>query len=330
MLNTFQKKYGLKNRELSLLCGCSLPTVQKWRSGNVPLPEVVHRFLAVLDAAYQGNNIGLKCFVEQAAAAAGKAGVSAAMVEEFAEQTAEAGAANRALLPATRTPEELLLLYKAREEAVQRTRQRVEDSERLRDRMLAEMSYQLRTPMNSILGAGQILQQELSGSAQSELADAVLNSGNEMMRVIDSLEGFSDVKPPVVQPDEAVALVVEDDAAGQVVLSAMLRKLGVRAERAGNGVEAVRMTERQQFDYIFVDIQMPVMDGAEAVREIRRREKKAKREPAFICATTAHAMSGDREKYLGAGMDAYLAKPISLNALSEVIKSREAAERRTL
>jgi len=60
MLNTFQKKYGLKNRELSLLCGCSLPTVQKWRSGTVALPEVVHRFLALLDVAYQGDNSVLK------------------------------------------------------------------------------------------------------------------------------------------------------------------------------------------------------------------------------------------------------------------------------
>ena len=90
------------------------------------------------------------------------------------------------------------------------------------------------------------------------------------------------------------------------------------------------MTECQQFDYIFMDIQMPVMDGVEAVREIRRREKNTKCTPTFLCATTAYAMPGDREKYLAAGMDDYLAKPISLNALSEVIKIRETAERRAL
>lgn len=323
MLVEFQERYGLKNREVALLCGCSLPTVQKWRSGDVELPAVVHRFLALLDAAYQGNRVGLKCFVERADAVAGQGGVSAEMVDEFAEQTAEAGAISRALFPASRTPDELMLLYKAREEAALRARQRAEESERLRDRLLTEMSYQLRTPMNSILGAGQLLRQELQEGPQAELADAVLSSGNEMMRIIDSMEVFSEQKELTGARGDLVALVAEDDTVGQVVLSAMLDKLGIRSERVVNGVEAVRMTDRQKFDYIFMDIEMPVMDGVEAVREIRRREKKAKHPPSFICAATAYAMPGDREKYLAAGMDAYLPKPIGMNALSEVIQSRK-------
>ena len=323
MLIEFQERYDLKNRELALLCGCSLPTVQKWRSGHVPLPEVVHRFLAVLDAAYQGDSIGLKCFVERAAATVGKDGISAAMVEEFAEQTIEAGCAKRASLPATRTPDELMVLYNAREDVARTARKSAEEAERLRDQMLAEMSYQLRTPMNSILGAGQMLRNELQDGSLIELADAVLSSGKEMMHVINSLGLFSGENMPDRESGSKVALIAEDNMATQMVLTAMLRKQGFRVERAGNGVEAVRMTERQQFDCIFMDIQMPVMDGVEAVREIRRCEKKAKRVPAFICATTAYAMPGDREKYLAAGMDVYLAKPISLNALSDVIQSRK-------
>ncbi len=323
MLIAFQEKYGLKNRELALLCGCSLPTVQKWRNGNVELPAVVQRFLVILDAAYQGENTGLRCFIERAAEAAEKGVIGMEMVEEFAEQTAEAGAISRASFPASRTPDELMLLYKAREEAAQRSRQWAEESERLRARLLTEMSYQLRTPMNSILGAGQLLLQELRDGPYGELANAVLSSGNEMMRIIDSMEAFSERKKLTGATGGLVALVAEDDTVGQVVLCAMLNKLGIRSERVLNGVEAVRMMECQQFDYIFMDIQMPVMNGVEAVREIRRLEKKAKRSPAFICATTAYAMPGDREKYLAAGMDAYLAKPIGMDALSEVIQNRK-------
>jgi len=252
------------------------------------------------------------------------------MVEEFAEQTVEAGVAKRTSFPLTRTPDDLMMLYQSREDVARTARKRAEDAERFRDRMLAEMSYQLRTPMNSIIGAGQMLRHELQDGSLVELADAVLSSGKEMMHVINSLSLFSGENIPGRDPGSKVALIAEDNMATQMVLTAMLRKLGFRVERASNGAEAVRMTERQQFDYIFMDIQMPVMDGVEAVREIRRCEKKAKRSPTFICATTAYALPGDREKYLAAGMDAYLAKPISLNALSDVIKSRETAERRVL
>jgi CheY-like chemotaxis protein len=83
-------------------------------------------------------------------------------------------------------------------------------------------------------------------------------------------------------------------------------------------------------NFIFMDIEMPVMNGLDAVREIRRREKKEGREPTFICATTAYVRPGDREKCLAAGMDAYLAKPIGMEALAGVIKSRETTERRVL
>lgn len=87
MLIEFQKKYGLTNRQAALLCGCSLATVQKWRSGNVSLPAVVVRFLAVLDAAYNGNKACLMDFVKEAADPDAGGGVSADCLQQFADTT---------------------------------------------------------------------------------------------------------------------------------------------------------------------------------------------------------------------------------------------------
>jgi len=329
MIIDFQKKYCLTNREAALLCGCSLATVQKWRGGSVPLPDVVHRFLALLDVACHGDGTGLRCFAEQSAEALETGGVSAELVQEFAEQMIEAASEFIQTGCSLRKPDESIRRYKAKEAAAREARKEAEKMNRLRDSRLVEMSYQLRTPMNSILGAGQLLRHELLGSPQETLAETLLSSGSEMMRLIDSMEEFPADRTPTTdqttRPDEIRALIVEDNPASLTVFNAMLLRLGCTTEHALNGLEAVQAAGRQAFDLIFMDIEMPVMNGVDAVRKIRRQEKKESRSPVFICAVTAYAMPGDREKYLAAGMDAYLAKPISLEALSSVVKKRSPA-----
>ena len=326
MLIEFQKKYVLTNRETALLCGCSLPTIQKWRSGSVPLPEIVRRFLTFLDTAYGGNNEGLKCFADQVAGALEEDGVSQELVQEFAEQTVEAAGGSVQKGTVRKESSELLARYKEREAAAREIRERAEEITRLRDDMLAEMSYQLRAPMNAIIGAGQLLQEELRGERWEQIVNTIMDSGDGMMRLIDSMEQFSTGKSPQYeeeeQSDQITALVAEDSSPGRVVIDAMLRRLGCRTDVVENGLEAIRALERKSYDVVFMDIAMPVMDGEEAVREIRRREKNKGLEPAFICATTAYAMPGDREKYLAAGMDEYLPKPIRSYALAELIQKR--------
>ncbi len=114
-------------------------------------------------------------------------------------------------------------------------------------------------------------------------------------------------------------LVAEDNKVNQKVCSLMLNKIGQEVVIANNGVEAVTLFENRSFDLILMDIQMPVMDGISAAKEIRRREKnKSSRIP--IIALTANAMKGDRERFMAAGMDEYLSKPIKIKDIIRTIQ----------
>ncbi len=108
-------------------------------------------------------------------------------------------------------------------------------------------------------------------------------------------------------------LLVEDNAINQRIATALLRKLGVHVEVAGNGCEALEMVTRFPFDLIIMDCQMPEMDGFQATREIRQLPAPASNTP--IVALTAGAMEGDRKKCFAAGMNDFMAKPILPGAL---------------
>jgi len=116
---------------------------------------------------------------------------------------------------------------------------------------------------------------------------------------------------------QARVLVVEDNPVNLQVVQAMLRKLGLRADHAANGEEALeRLASGEDWDLVLMDCQMPVLDGFETTR--RWREQEARRGDARlpIVALTANAMRGDAERCLEAGMDAYLSKPLTISALS--------------
>ncbi len=108
-------------------------------------------------------------------------------------------------------------------------------------------------------------------------------------------------------------LLAEDNMVNQKVATKLLSKLGYHVDLAGNGVEVIEALERQTYDVILMDIQMPEMDGDEATRQVRSKWPED-RQP-YIVAMTAHALEGDREKYLARGMDNYVSKPISVDAL---------------
>jgi len=113
-------------------------------------------------------------------------------------------------------------------------------------------------------------------------------------------------------------LLAEDNVVNQKLALRLLEKLGYRADVAANGLEAIEALERQPYDLLLSDVQMPEMDGLEATRRILERWPEGER--PWIVAMTAEAMSGDRERCLAAGMNDYLAKPIRVDELVAAIK----------
>jgi len=120
-------------------------------------------------------------------------------------------------------------------------------------------------------------------------------------------------------PAEKRVLLVEDNEVNQLICNEMLMQLGLSTAIAGNGREALQALERDVYDLVLMDCQMPEMDGYEATQAIRARER-AHRQPRLpIVALTAHAMPGDREKCLEAGMDDYLAKPFQYQEIKALL-----------
>jgi signal transduction histidine kinase/ActR/RegA family two-component response regulator len=113
-------------------------------------------------------------------------------------------------------------------------------------------------------------------------------------------------------------LVVEDNRINQTVLSHQLRNLGYAVEVAENGAEAVEKVKTSRYDLIFMDVQMPVMDGLQATQEIRSLGENLGSTP--IVAVTANAFQSEREKCFAFGMDGYLTKPVDKNLLKEALQ----------
>jgi len=133
----------------------------------------------------------------------------------------------------------------------------------------------------------------------------------------------ADFEAPVAVPAAACAqlhiLLVEDNPANQKLATYILQDRGHTVEVAGDGQEAIYLTEQNHYDVILMDVQMPGMNGLEATTAIRRREGGGRRVP--IIAMTAHAMRGDRDRCLAAGMDGYLSKPVNAHEMIGLVES---------
>jgi PAS domain S-box-containing protein len=156
---------------------------------------------------------------------------------------------------------------------------------------------------------------------QSELREAIARvlGAREQEGTIPLITRFSlqDAREPEAYLS---VLLAEDNLVNQRLAVRLLEKRGHRVVVAANGLEALQALEKESFDLVLMDLQMPEMDGFEATASIREKEKSTGLRQAIV-ALTAHAMKGDREKCLAAGMDGYLTKPIRPQELDQLLET---------
>jgi len=150
---------------------------------------------------------------------------------------------------------------------------------------------------------------------QSLLYDAIATVSHQQIKT-DNIA--KTIKNPTAQLTGKI-LFVDDNIVNQQIGKAMLDKFGLNYEIVVNGKQALEARKTRPFDLIFMDCQMPIMDGFEATRQIRLFEKKSNKVNMPIIALTANAMQGDKEACIDAGMDGYLSKPYSIETLSKVL-----------
>ncbi|TAF30326.1 MAG: response regulator [Oscillatoriales cyanobacterium] len=156
-----------------------------------------------------------------------------------------------------------------------------------------------------------------------------LRAGVKRRGEFESLEAANTCKLPGVNsqyvapnsPSSLRILLAEDHPINQQVIVEQLAALGYDADCAANGQEALDLLAEKGYDLVLMDCQMPVLDGYATAQKLREREKGDRH--TFVIALTAHAMPGEREKCLAAGMDDYLSKPVDLDALAVALKKYE-------
>ena len=214
---------------------------------------------------------------------------------------------------------------------------RTEAAQRAKSRFLAQMSHNVRTPMNGVLGMMSALAQTALDPNQADMLDRARRAGDELRALVDNIIDIADagvagdINPttdhaPLPSHDVTEIhingrrpriLVAEDIETNQIVVCSMLDTLGCDHSVVANGALAVEAVQAETFDAVLMDIQMPVMDGSEATRAIRRLPVKAATLP--IIGITAQAIIAERELLKAAGMNLCLAKPISVAMLSAAL-----------
>ncbi|HEY8903804.1 MAG TPA: response regulator, partial [Chthoniobacterales bacterium] len=126
----------------------------------------------------------------------------------------------------------------------------------------------------------------------------------------------------LAEPCPLRILIAEDNPVNQRVTALLLQRMGYQPVVVTNGVEVLSLLEREKFDVILLDVQMPEMDGLEAAREICRRYSNGER--PWMIALTAHAVEGDKTDCLAAGMDDYLSKPLRSASLEQALRNAHA------
>ena len=155
---------------------------------------------------------------------------------------------------------------------------------------------------------------------QSQLFDTLVNLlAHDSVRPVAAPPARPKIDPTMAARHPLRILLAEDNVVNQKLALRLLQQMGYRADLASNGIEAVESVQRQAYDVVLMDVQMPELDGLDATRRLCAL-LPAGRRPRIV-AMTANAMQGDRELCLEAGMDDYLTKPIRVERLVEALNT---------
>ncbi len=185
--------------------------------------------------------------------------------------------------------------------------------------MLTSLGYKVDDPREAFFAAfltKPVKASHLYNNLVNLLTQSSAGAGRPVL-FTETLHSASEYDPTLGVRLPRRILLAEDNTTNQKLALLILDHLGYRADTAANGLEVLDALQRQEYDIIFMDVQMPEMDGFEATRRIRRSSMK---KTPYIIAMTANALQGDRQKCLDAGMDDYVSKPIAVRALVEAIE----------
>ncbi len=177
--------------------------------------------------------------------------------------------------------------------------------------LLASMGVRSDSPAFASVAFASCLTKPIKPAQLHEALSRVVSGAKPVVRKAAA----SKLDPSLASRLPMRVLLCDDNLINQKVALRLLQQMGYKADVANNGLECLQALERQAYDLIFMDVQMPEMDGLEATRQIRERQNQTSppnyfKSPIAIVAMTANAMQGDREKCITAGMDDYLAKPV--------------------
>ncbi len=212
---------------------------------------------------------------------------------------------------------------------------------RAKNAFMSNMSHELRTPLAGMLNLVELIGENPQKNCTGENIELILEAGQQLKSMIstllNALQNESGVvidnrtkEPRKVPPGESIidalthlgplrVLVVEDNYINLLAFRQTLEQSGFSVQEAMNGEEALACLQREPFDLVLMDVQMPVMDGLEATRRIRASGERRLRETRVI-ALTGYSMSDDRQRIMQAGVDGIITKPIDTDDLTRTLK----------
>lgn len=212
----------------------------------------------------------------------------------------------------TRDRQETLDTIEIQDIELDTAKQEVEADSRVRTEFLANMSHEVRIPLNGIIGfTNLLLKTDLTGK-QAEYLNRVKNSSESLLKIINAVLDNSKIETGTINPEDRErlsVLAVDDNQINLKLVCRLLEDLGVEVTVAHSGEEAVRYASETHFDLVLMDVEMPGMNGIEAMKRIHDNEAQGQKIP--VVALTAHAQPDEIMQLLNAGMDDYVVKPVS-------------------